>query len=227
MNSKTSVAALAAFLFLAPRLPAQAKPNPYPHMAPVEQYLMPRADEVALARSAAPAAVSDHATVLVLTAKGYVSAAQGSNGFVCLVERAWDSSFHAPTFWNPKIRGANCLNAAAARSVLPYFELRAKLALARHSQDEIKANMETALAAHQLPKLEPDSVSYMMSKHSYLTNSGGNLAHVMFFVPDFKSGALGENLPGSPLSVAGKLDLVPVSIVVVSTPQWSDGSSAN
>ncbi len=43
---------------------------PYPKMAPVDQYLMTNRDEeIALARSAAPASISHDATVLVLDAR--------------------------------------------------------------------------------------------------------------------------------------------------------------
>ena len=194
-------------------------------MATIDSYLMPRADEMRLARSAAPPAVSDHATVLVLTGHGYVTAAQGSNGFVCFVERSWDSSFGAPTFWDPHIRGANCVNPPAARSVLPYFLLRTQLALAGRSQAEILAGLKGAVAAHRLPQLEPNAVSFMLSKNSYLTASGGNLAHVMFYVPSATPGELGAGLPGSPLDVAGHLDAAPITIVVVATGRWSDGTA--
>lgn len=221
-----AAAAFAALLFLAGRLPAQAKPQSYPHMVAVERYLMPRAAEIALARSAAPPAVSDGATVLVLTPHGYVTAAKGSNGFVCFVERSWDSPFHSSKFWNPHIQGADCLNAPAARSVLPIFLLRTHLALTRRSQAGILAGMRAAVAAHRLPPLAPDSFSFMLSKHSYLTDSGGNLAHVMFFVPIVPSSEMGADLPGSPVSLAGDFDVVPVAIFIVSVPQWSDGTPA-
>ena len=49
--------------------------------------------EIALARSAAPAAISDKATVLTLDSHGYQTAARGTNGFTCLVERAWMAPF--------------------------------------------------------------------------------------------------------------------------------------
>ncbi len=69
---------------------AQAQPGPYAVAAPLEQYLIAdRAAEIALARSAAPAAVSDGAEVLVLGRDGYTTAVKGDNGFVCLVERSW------------------------------------------------------------------------------------------------------------------------------------------
>lgn len=74
-------------------------------MAPLQQYLIPdpRA-EIALAQSAAPPAISLHATVLVLTPRGYQVAHRGSNGFTCLVERAWMKPFDDPEFWNWKLR---------------------------------------------------------------------------------------------------------------------------
>ncbi|HEX5474214.1 MAG TPA: hypothetical protein VFX12_06080 [Vicinamibacterales bacterium] len=230
MNSNTSVvAAVAALLLFVPfavRLPAQAKPETYPHMVPVDRYLMPRADEIALARSAAPPSVSDHATVLVLTRQGYVSAAKGTNGFVCLVERSWDSPFHASTFWNPRIRGANCMNPPAARSVLPLLLLRSQLALARRTQAGILQGLQAARAAHRLPKLEPNAVSYMLSKRSFLTDAGGNLAHVMFYVPAVAPEEWGAGLPGSPISLAGSFDVVPIDVFIVATGQWSDGTPA-
>ncbi len=70
--------------------PAHTEKAPYPAMAPLEQYLMPDANsEIALARSAAPASISDGAEVMVLGPKGYTTAVKGTNGFLCLVERAW------------------------------------------------------------------------------------------------------------------------------------------
>jgi hypothetical protein len=64
----------------------------YPSMASIEQYLMPdRNAEIALARSAAPAAISSDAKILVLEWRGYETAIEGKNGFVCMVERSWMS----------------------------------------------------------------------------------------------------------------------------------------
>ena len=44
----------------------QDNKNPYPAMAPLEQYLMDREAEIALARSAAPESISRDAKILVL-----------------------------------------------------------------------------------------------------------------------------------------------------------------
>ena len=68
---------------------AQAEKTSYPAMAPLDQYLMTDGNsEIALARSAAPASVSDGAEVMVLGPKGYTTAVKGTNGFLCIVERS-------------------------------------------------------------------------------------------------------------------------------------------
>src|SRR6266511_4157557 len=63
-----------------------AQTSKYP---PLSDYLMPRDAEVALAKSAAPANISDRATIKVLTTSGYQVVHDGDNGFVCLVMRGW------------------------------------------------------------------------------------------------------------------------------------------
>ena len=108
--------------FLAPRAPAQS--DKYSKMAPVDQYLMERNAEILLARSAAPDSISSEATVLVLGRQSYEIAVEGKNGFVCMVERSWMEAFDSPEFWNPKVRGAECLNREAARSIVPIADLR-------------------------------------------------------------------------------------------------------
>jgi len=68
---------------------AQDAKAPYPSMAPLDQYLMERNAEIAVARSAAPEGISREAEVMVLGRRGYETAVKGANGFVCLVERSW------------------------------------------------------------------------------------------------------------------------------------------
>src|SRR5262249_37765131 len=70
---------------------AQAAKHP-----PLSEYLMPADAEIALARSAAPANISDRATIKVLTASGFQVARQGENGFVCMVMRGWSAPTYTP-----------------------------------------------------------------------------------------------------------------------------------
>ena len=78
------------------RAAAQAEKAPYPVMAPVDQYLIAdESAEIALARSAAPASISDGAEVMVLGRKGFTTAVKGTNGFLCVVERSWGAATDA------------------------------------------------------------------------------------------------------------------------------------
>src|SRR5882762_8022689 len=96
---------------------AQDRQTSYPSMAPLDQYLVDRNAEIALARSAAPEAISRDAEILILGRHGYETAVKGKNGFVCIVGRSWTSAADAD-FWDPKVRVPMCVNAAAARSYL-------------------------------------------------------------------------------------------------------------
>ena len=118
--------ALLVLLGIAHHAMAQDAMTPYPKMAAIDQYLMADRDaEIALARSAAPDSISRDATIVVLGRQGYETAVQGTNGFVCMVGRAWGAAFDWAEFWNPKVRAASCLNPQAARSILPIDYLRA------------------------------------------------------------------------------------------------------
>ena len=143
----------------------------YTSMASLHLYLDDRDTEIALARSAAPEAISRDASVMVLAEHGYVTAVEGKNGFVCVVERAWMSPEDSPNFWNPKIRGPVCFNPPAARSILPATIERRGMALAGKSKSEIIAANKQAYDKKELPPLEPGSMSYMMSKRGYLTGT--------------------------------------------------------
>ena len=149
-RNQTHAIFLSAVVFaaalIAPQLAAaqaaQTAAPSYPKMAPIEQYLMDRDAEIALARSAAPEAVSKDATVFVLTRHGYETAAKGTNGWACWVGRSWGAMFDHPEFWNPKVRAAECINAPAVRSVLPYNFKRTDLVLAGKSKAEIIAGSQ-------------------------------------------------------------------------------------
>jgi hypothetical protein len=138
---------------------------PYPTMAPLEQYLVADRDaEIALAKSAAPPALSGDANVLVLEKDGYHTAIEGKNGFTCVVERGWMSPLDSTDFWNPKLRGPVCYNPAAVRTILPYTILRTKLILSGLTKEQMAEKIQTYLAGSQLPMPEPGAMSYMMSK---------------------------------------------------------------
>ena len=230
--------ALLVVLFTAYQAMAQDATTRYPNMAPIEQYLMDRTAEIALARSAAPDAISHDASVIVLTRHGYEIAVQGKNGWVCMVDRGWMAMFDNPEFWNPKIRAAECLNPPAARSLLPYTYKRTELLLACHSKLQVIAAIKAAIDHRELPALEQGTVCYMMSKSSYLTDNGDhNGPHLMFFQTHGNDATWGANLTDSPVlsvnywyispdSYPQLKTFPPMSVFLVGVAQWSDGTPA-
>src|ERR1700722_3890617 len=104
-------------------VPMLAQSPKYP---PLSEYMMARDAEIALAKSAAPAYVSDNATIEVFTASGFQNAHNGENGFGCEVVRGFT---WAPMFtpvqvrdfinYDAKTRAPICFDSLAARTVLP------------------------------------------------------------------------------------------------------------
>ena len=222
--------------FLVPNAAAQS--DPYPKMAPVDQYLMEKNAEMQLARSAAPDSISRDATILVLGRQGYETAVEGKNGFVCMVERGWMGMFDWPEFWSPKVRAADCLNPQAARSILPIVYLRARMVMAGRSKAEIVSAVKAAFENKQLPDLESGAMDYMMSKTAYLTDEGDhNLPHLMFYTgvkdgKDWGSGAAGSPVMSAPYwfftsqEPSQMKGLPPILVFLVGVANWSDGTPA-
>jgi hypothetical protein len=226
---KFTMLVLPFVLCVLPIVSAQDAKAQYPAMAPLDRYLMTdRNAEIALARRAAPEAISRDATVLVLGRNGYEMAIEGKNGFTCLVERSWMSPFDSPDFWNPKIRGPVCYNPAATRSILPYTLNRTKLVLASVAKAEMHQRIVAAVAKGELPLPEPGAMSYMMAKDGYLSDAGGHWhPHLMFHIPKTDGATWGANLPGSPVVINDESTDVPEPEIIFMVPvgKWSDGTA--
>lgn len=229
-NRSTAILALVLFVLGAARAGyAQESKTTYPQMAPAAQYLMnDRQAEIALARSAAPVAVSGNATILVLGEHNYEPVIKGQNGFVCLVERSWMGPVDSPEFWNPRMRGPICFNPPAARSVLPITYKRTALALAGSSRTQLIARMHDAFKNQELPALEPGAMSYMMSKQGQLGDAVGHWhPHLMFYSAKSDGADWGANLAGSPVLLNPQFQGAPESLAtfILEVPQWSDGTA--
>jgi hypothetical protein len=199
-------------------------------MAPIAKYLMPSAAaEIAMARSGAPPSVWADAGVLVLTATGYVVAAKGSNGWVCLVLRSWTAGLGDPEFWNPRGLGPACLNPPAVQSVLPQYLARTQWAIAGATREEIAAKSKAAYADHQFTDPAPGSFALMMSKEGYLLGADGPWhPHVMPFIAydqmtTWAVGFKGSPIIGPPPSSYRQYEPMTIAIPV---SHWSDGSPA-
>ena len=204
---------------------AQDVKTPSLNMSSIEQYLMDRDSEVALARSAAPESISRDAKIMVLGRHGYETAVEGKNGFVCFVERSWTSPIDSPEFWNPKGRAALCLNAPAARTYLPRTIKKTDLVLAGRTKAEMVEAIAAAVDKKELPDIEPGSMCYMLSKQSHLSDSDPHWhPHVMFFVSQSAPAEWGAGMAGSPIFAFDDA-WEHLTVFLVPVGQWSDGTA--
>ncbi|TLY49357.1 MAG: hypothetical protein E6K53_13880 [Gammaproteobacteria bacterium] len=177
-------------------------------MAPIEQYrIANREDEIALARSAAPPSIAAGAEVLVLGKRGFETAVEGKNGFVCIVERSWAAGFADAEFWNPKVRAPNCFN-TAARAVLSQYLKRTEWVLAGASKQQMIDRTKASLADKTFMASEPGAMCYMLSAQGYLSDRDSH------------------NLQGSPINAFEGDDLDPITVFLIPVRNWSDGTPA-
>lgn len=198
-------------------LSAGAKDTKYP---PLDAYMMPRADEIALAHSAAPPSISDRATIKVLTRSGYEIASQGDNGFVCIVMRGWSAVAFTPAdshhlAYDTTIQAPICYDPVGSRTMLLVEEMRAQLGLQGMEPDAIPGELAMAYALGKLPKIDSVSFAYMWSAGQNVGADGKWHPHMMIYAPYYKSSMLGGFRPDSGLPAVAANDGTPFALVVV------------
>src|SRR5215475_10729295 len=188
---------------------------------PLREYLMSRDAEIALAKSAAPANISDHATVKVLTASGYEVVHQGRNGFVCMVMRGWAAPTYTPAqfrnlVYDATVRAPICFDPAASRTAMPYYELRSKLGMEGKTPDQIAESLQAAYVTGKMPKRESVSFAYMWSADQSLgPGIGAWHPHMMIFAPYYQNSMLGGNEFGHALPQVSDDAGTPFTVVVI------------
>ncbi len=211
-------------------MPTSGNSTAYPSMASIEQYLMPdRNAEIALARSAAPASISSDAKILLLGWRGYETAVEGKNGFVCMVERSWMSPFNSAQFWNPNVRVPVCFNPAAAQSILPLTIKRTEMVLAGMSKAQMIDSIKAGFDNKKLSTPAPGAMCYMMSKAGHLNDALGHyVPHLMFYFPLTDKSSWGADLPDSPVTLNPQFrdGPEPITEFVIPVGKWSDGTAA-
>lgn len=151
---------------------------------------MERAQEIALARSAAPAAVSSAATIHVLEGNEWVIAEQGTSGVECWVARSRPNSVEP-----------HCFDAEGSRTVLPIHMHQARLQLQGRTEEEIDREIADGLVSGRFRLPTRPAMSYMMSSGQVLiSDDGQNVGkwqpHLMIYYPYLESDKLG--LHGEP-----------------------------
>lgn len=135
------------------------------------------AREIAMARSAAPAAVADGAAVWVLRDGTYEVAVEGTNDNACMVSRTWPTSVE-PICYDPE--GARTLLAIEIRLV----EAR----IAGGDRDAAWEAVHAAIDAGELPLPERPAMTYMLSSAQRLIADdrrevGAWRPHFMLYIP--------------------------------------------
>jgi hypothetical protein len=137
----------------------------------------PRDVQIRLARSAAPAEVSDHATIMVLGKNGYETAERGTNGFTCLVLRQ-----HLDTL-EPQ-----CYDAEGTRTTLRadlfIEEQRAKGV----AEDAIEKAVAAGYKGGRFKAPAKPGIVYMLSPHTRVYDPDQKKViavsgHLMFYAP--------------------------------------------
>lgn len=179
--------------------------------------LLPRAREIALARSAAPAAVSEGADVYVLTSDGYELAAEGSNDAACYVSRDWTTSLEP-----------HCFDPEGAATIMKIHMRRVGLLHAGASVEDAAATVMAELLAgdYRLPRRP--AMSWMQSSEQKLVSPDGRPVgawkpHVMIYYPFLAADELAlDGVVSSPSSTMLDGGGGPMSTLVIVVPDFID-----
>ncbi len=139
--------------------------------------VLPRDREIALARSAAPAAVSAEATVLTWNGHDFEVGVEGTNGVTCYVGRSWVESLEP-----------HCFDEEGARTILPIHLLETRLLHEGRNSEEIDAAVAEGLRSGSLRLPTRPVMSYMMSAGQQLVSDDGRSvgaweSHLMIYYP--------------------------------------------
>jgi hypothetical protein len=181
--------------------------------------------EVALARSAGPALVTEDATVLAWSGDGFEVAEEGDNGVTCYVARSWPESLEP-----------HCFDEEGSRTILPIHLRQMELWHRGVSKAAIDAEIARGLATGAFRVPTRPAMSYMMSSGQRLISDEGHDVgrwepHLMIYFPyltesDLGLGALASSDaavvvdPGTPLS---NIMIVVKSFVEVADPTPGSG----
>ena len=139
--------------------------------------LLQRSQEIALARSAAPANIGDSATVYVFSDTGYVLAERGTNGAACYVSRSW------PTSIEP-----HCFDAEGAASIMRIHMREVELLHRGLTPDAAQREMAPDILSGKLRLPTKPAMSWMFSAEQKLIGDSGEPAgrwrpHIMVYYP--------------------------------------------
>ena len=169
-----------AFAVVAPPLAAQSRQGARPVMA--------RDAEIALARSAAPPAVSGRARVWIWNGSAYVVADSGASRVNCYLGRPWVPSVEP-----------HCFDEEGSRTVMPILMRKVELYAQGKTDAEADREIAEGLLKGRFTLPTRPAVTYMMSQKQELVNGNGSAVgawqpHLMIYHPNMTGEGVG--LPG-------------------------------
>ena len=156
---------------------------------PAYDMSLPRAEKITLAKSAAPAEISDHSTVYALESTGYVKVQEGTNGFSCFVDRQ-----------TPFNQEPTCFDAEGTATTLPTRIFAEEQRAKGRTEDQIKADLDAGYKSGKFLAPRKPGIVYMLSDSIYLFIAGKNQIvhappHLMFYAPYATEKDLGSPPP--------------------------------
>ncbi len=147
--------------------------------------VLPRAQEMELALSAAPEQLRPGAGVYVLEDHGYVQVRSSSNGFTCIVNR--DA---------PKAIKPTCYDAEGTATIIPKVLRVGEMLMQGKSAGEIDAMEEEGFRDGTFIAPRRPGVAYMLSEHirnedPATGQTSGFPPHIMFYAPNLTNADLG------------------------------------
>jgi hypothetical protein len=160
--------------------------TPIVDAAPAAVTIYPRDREIALALSAAPAALRAQAGVYALARDGFVQVRQTRNGFTCIVNR--DGPFNEKPV---------CFDAVGSKYILPVDVKVGDMLLHGASVQQIRKAVLVGFRDGTFRIVDRPGVAYMLSDHKQLYDraTGKTMMfppHVMFYAPNLTNRDIGS-----------------------------------
>jgi hypothetical protein len=157
-------------------------------LAAQDQVDLDRDQEVRLAMSAGPLAISQEADVYVFGGHGFTKEVEGTNGYACMVIRSAA---------NPDALAPHCFSPDATESVLPAKLEEGRLIAAGGTQEQVSEALMRDFNDGSLPLPSGNAYAYMLSSGQRLGAAGRWKPHFMLYIPYATNEDVG-GVPGSP-----------------------------
>ena len=152
--------------------------------------VFPQALEVELALSGGPAHLREGATVYVYGAKGFNKVRDGSNGFICLLNR--DGFFYGAAVFKP-----TCWDPEGATSYVPVMLRAGEMLAGGKAPEDIRADITEGFRSGKFHRPARTGIAYMLAGDVTLDLTSGKVVktqfpgHYMIYAPGVTNADVG------------------------------------